>query len=176
LQPALLATLYVEKCPEKDRYVELIQSGNFYEFCNDLLSSPADFSKPGVRDKFKRRVFAYTLYNRNVVQSELRTAFTKHFPNLCSKIERVKRCHHSILPIRMMSLESSIVIDEVMIDLADHFPTAKFISVHDAVACTEDTLPQVETVMKRRFAAALGFVIPAKVKELGASGTRLRKA
>jgi hypothetical protein len=166
LQPALLATLYEKECPEKDRYVELVRSGRFYEFCNNLQSNPIDFMMPGMRDRFKRRVFKYCVYNKNVVPSELRAKFKAEFPVLSARMELIKRTNHAALPILMMKKEASVVIDGVLPELARRFPCDTIISIHDAIACSERIVSEVEEVMRRHFAKVLCFEVPAKTKRI----------
>jgi hypothetical protein len=156
-QPAIIASFYPSNSLEKEKYLNLILSGKFYEYCAALIGK--DISGPGERDAFKKPCLTQVFYHQigdSIENYEILKAFKKEFPELGEILREFKQGKtNDTLSMHMQKLESAIVINGV-IDYAIKYQIP-VLPVHDALFCRTCDLPIVQGLLNTAFKQAVGF-------------------
>ena len=173
-QPALHAILYPTNSEEKEKFVDIVSKGNFFQYLNQKLDKPHDLTNPAIKNSFKEEVFHKIFYGApwNQGKSALGATFRKEFSELDEQIRIAKKGTTNELPIRMQKLEGSIVINNVALGVAwvNQKEDMCLISIHDALLTTSDYVESVQQAMKDAFVGVLGFNVAVKVTRLTAPG------
>ncbi|MBL8815964.1 MAG: hypothetical protein JNL58_08025 [Planctomyces sp.] len=137
-----------------DSFIELVQSGGFYEF---LVVNLKNRSCPVfTRDDAKKRFLTDVLAKRGTYRSAVEDVFREHFPTVYNFIRSVNRdgAEHANLIRLLQRAESDLVIHTVAADLVVSRPEMFFMTLHDSIFATERDLPFVaeafEAAFKRR--------------------------
>jgi hypothetical protein len=155
MQPWMATLLYPENCLEKEEYIKLLKSGEFYE---KLASkSGYDFTAPEKRKPFKKRVMREVFFGKQIDKLphyKVWGVFSMDFPVL-SKILLKNRTECSRkFALRLQKMESDIVIGQVLNVLADKgIPS---LTVHDSIMCLNKDASLVTELMRHYFKAKIG--------------------
>jgi hypothetical protein len=155
-QPTLLATLYPEPCPERDRYLSFVQGGRFYENIAEWAG------KKWTRDEAKTEFFNQIAFGSYYCAAsyDLLVPFTKRFPQLAGQMAAIKKLGNTALPLRMQKLEATIAVDGTCGECArEGIPV---LPVHDSLICKKTDSARVEEIFARHWFATT--MIPASLK------------
>jgi len=144
-QPTLLATLYAEPCPERDRYLSFVQGGRFYETIAEWAG------KPWTRDEAKAEFFNQIAFGSYYCASkyDLLVPFSQTFPLLAAKMADIKQGGNTALPLQMQRLEAAIAIDGACGECARQ--GIKVLPVHDSLICKLADRASVEEIFARHW-------------------------
>ncbi|WP_276497913.1 hypothetical protein [Pontibacter litorisediminis] len=160
-QPLLLSLVlkhhYPGTMPEDvAKYIQLCETGQFYEHMMDLMGVPAcPVHREKIRKPFKEACFAHIFYCRYNphYQYEDAKAFKKAFPNCFKVIVQEKKGNYKNLSIKMQQAESELMIDRVVKHLADLGQNIFALSIHDSLVVTKGHADYVRQLMLDEFAA-----------------------
>lgn len=116
-QPTLLATLYPKNSKEREKYLNLIQSGQIYETIANALSV--------TRKEAKGLVYQYIFGGKSKRVAEW---FQLNFPELATIIEGMKEKE---LARDLQRKESDVIVLDLMLNSG-----IDCVSIHDGVRCT----------------------------------------
>lgn len=156
MQPSLAATLYGKNSKEKEKYLEMVDSG-FYKWVNSKLKQPKDLAVPWVNAGFKKQVFGQFFYGHEsvVMNSEVGKIFKQFFPEMYRIVMHKKLKAHNWLAKYLQHAEAVIVLGEVMPKLLyDNIPA---VTLHDCIITTENFAARVEKEMRTAFLQECGF-------------------
>lgn len=161
-QPLFHALLYPEDSEEKRRYLQLVESGKFWEEMNNLCRNPFDLSDEDEKGLLKETVFAQVFYSfhADAPKKELAVAFQARFPILWQEINRCKGIWfggNSGLPIEMQRIEADM-IKEALLLLPASVPV---ITIHDSIVTTLEHVPVVTQAIKQAFSESKAGLNPA---------------
>ena len=160
-QPLLLISFY-EGEPERERFKEAVESGQFYEMLNAGLEKPYGADK---RDKLKEKVYSQIFFDRKRENpSKLCKAFGGLFPVLYGKIEAIKHTDYRKVALRLQSAEAGIMLGRVVRHIAET-SQIPVLTIHDSILCFEEHKDYVKQLMENAFAETLGVRPKLKFKD-----------
>jgi len=125
------------------RFVELTETGEFYDFLMDGFS----FS----RKSMKKQFFAEVLYSKVAFSSPFNSKFKSLFPNVQKIIDYYKRDSHVDLALLLQKTEADIMIGQVCSKLHE-MGNIPFIPIHDSIMTTTSNVQVVKEVITDAFA------------------------
>ena len=134
---------------EVDRYVELCERGQFYDWMMEQFGIPRE-----KRDRFKRRVFKYVMFGRQERSrhSNEWKLFEKAFPHIARLIGEIKRQHgHSIVAHLLQHVESSLMINRVCRRLMEKHQEVPVVTIHDSILTTKKNVSLVRNIIQEEF-------------------------
>ncbi|MCE3278961.1 MAG: hypothetical protein K0S44_1152 [Bacteroidetes bacterium] len=150
--------------PDVNLYIELTKTGGFYEFLMRKFKV-----KESDRETFKKDFFARVFYSKLKGMEKYRYGklFKLHFPTVYKAIVWGKRSGHHLLPTKMQSIESNIVIQKVCARICKEHDNSEipfFIPAHDAIICFKEKLAYIEKIMLEEFTSNMGFTPTVRQK------------
>ncbi len=161
-QPLLLAALYDDGDSERERYLELVIKGEFYDVINSKLTVPYP---PEQRDRLKEKVFTQILFDRTrEKKSELLTIFLELFPHLYRKIVQIKTPDHCVLSHKLQRDEADIVVNRFV---GEVIQTTKIplLTVHDSVLVHPEYVDESVDMLSRAVFSKMGVRPKLKIKD-----------
>jgi len=154
-QPLLLYSLYPDKgADEARRYLELVESGKFYEVLQVLCDAPD-------REKFKKQFYSY-LFSPNYWQTKAGEVFKNHFPELAAVIYEMKKDEYNALALALQQLEADLVITAVVPILAQK--GIPIVTIHDSIATLPECVEEVKKVIQTECFRLYGIAPSIKEK------------
>jgi hypothetical protein len=159
-QPLLHAMLYPEECDEKTKYLGVVQAKSsikgFWAFMGDAAGVTCDLNDEKAKRKMKEQIFREVFYSfsqgKQGPKGPFAKAFQREFPLLWQQINAAKKGHgpkqSSGLAKAMMWTEASAVFEAINTLKEKPYP---LISIHDAIATTEDGVPDVIAALAAAF-------------------------
>lgn len=145
-QPSLLATLYRDDAvAERDRYLELVNSGRLYETIAELAAQ--DWDRKTAKLEFFKQI-AFSLAS-NWHKKPLYRPFQRDFPELVSRMSKIKARHRAALSLAMQRLESDIMIKGACGECRSR--GIRVLSVHDSLICRRDQADAVMDIVTRHW-------------------------
>lgn len=155
-QPLMLCVLLKEYYKEKTtpidvtKYIDDCQQGIFYE--SFAKSSGISLES---RKKFKEKLFADVFFGKNevCVRSKAYKSLLEHYPNIASFINEYKRKDYKSLAIALQRVESEIIIDDVIGNLASTYHPDDFfaLTIHDSITTVSGNADEVMSLMQDAF-------------------------
>lgn len=151
-QPLVFGTVLMKRFeggpPPADvrHYLDLVQSGRFYEFLMAEWGIPAEG-----RDDFKHKVYAHIFYCEGRPETKAARAFGGLFPNVYRVILEMKagnaRDAYKAFAQAMQRAESDLMIGGVAVRCMNEMPRTVLLTIHDSVVTTPDQADTVRSVM-----------------------------
>lgn len=158
-QPTLLSHLIKGYRNEWSKYVELLQTHDFY----DWISSETRTLGYN-REKCKKAIFSQMLFcdNKTSDRSAFFAKFKQHFPKLSREMRGIKITNYKRLAVLLQRVESKLIIDGVLKKFSqEEIPC---LTVHDAVLVKKSDLERAKAFMDQCLTDFLGFQPKLSVK------------
>lgn len=145
------------------RYIDKCSTGMFYE---DLMQ---EFDIPvSERNYFKKEFFGKIFFSQlhRKWEYDLAKKFRNIYPNVYKAVLWYKQKNHADLPIKLQSIESSIIINGVCAKItAENTPDSMpfFCSVHDCIVCLEENVGYIKKLLENELKTVMGFIPKVKV-------------
>ncbi|PJJ09589.1 hypothetical protein CLU83_2953 [Flavobacterium sp. 1] len=139
---------------ELDRYLELVCSGQFYEYMAKKVSCKhLNLKDALIRKKFKKSIFSGVLFDVNRAKlSKYELLFQEEFPTIFGVIRHMKAVEYNALAIMLQKMESKFIFDAVAkIDYEIGKGRAPLLTIHDSVVSTTENIYMVEQIMEQLF-------------------------
>lgn len=134
---------------EKDKYLEIVVSGKFYEFFMGKLNIPSE-----KRQDVKHKILAALFFDRNrIKESRYIRVFKEDFPEITKYIKREKAKYYKTFAILLQKTESKFVIEKVVAKFMKQFGESnEFIStIHDNIVVKTYMLDAARDIMEECF-------------------------
>jgi hypothetical protein len=143
----VLLRLYPRRLPDSvRRYIELCESGRFYE----ELMREAGFN--GDRDCFKPKVFTAVFFGEaHKMRGPIADAFRRMFPEPWEAILELKRENYRNAAWQMQRAESDLVLKRAARAFMRRHPDAPLLTVHDSIMTAEDYRGEAEAAIMAAF-------------------------
>jgi hypothetical protein len=149
------------------KYVNLVKSGEFYEYLAEEYKSKLGLEYAD-RKQVKSAVFQ-TLFTGNRFIGQQKAApkklFSELFPDVYDVFKVIKKKDKSLLPRLLQSIESYLIIDVICKRIGKELPKAPIYSIHDSIATTLEYKDKVEHIMLDEFKKSIGFEPKLSVEE-----------
>lgn len=146
---ATLLYSQIESRDERGRYISWLYQDDFYR---ELMSRDSRLKN---RDSVKLQFNAWLNGESRCVA--IRKIIATEFPILYSKIIQMQSKDRATLGRKLMSMESSIMIDGVLKKLWEADSNMSILSLHDAIYFTEECGQSVREKIENEFRARLGI-------------------
>lgn len=160
-QPFLFNKVLVEKFGNEKpadvlNYIELTSEGRFYSEIKKLIESADDIE---IKDplNFKVDFFGKVFFSSEKVNYKYRKVFAQHFPNVSACITESKKDNYKALAIELQKLESEIVINTILREIAQSKPDSFVLPIHDAVICEKQLFSYVKDLMLYKAEQVIGY-------------------
>lgn len=120
-----------------EKYIELCETGNLYKYLS------AKFGVENTSD-FKKEFFAKVFFSTERRKYKIRKMFDKLFPTVSKIVSFYKKTNYKNLAIELQRFESEVIISNVARNLID-LGVNEFITLHDAIFCTDELFDTVRT-------------------------------
>ena len=146
---------------ELKNYINLCQSGKFYEYIQNEIN--LNYKEKLERHNIKTIMFT-VLYSNNHVSDKYKRMFGQIFPTiykfLCKmkSLIKIKRSHR-ILPLLLQGIESFIWVESILPKL-DKL-NIKYLFIHDSVIVKEEDIERTELHIQEQF---FNFKLSPKIK------------
>jgi hypothetical protein len=161
-QPMLLSELYPVGSSEKEKYLELLVTGKFYETLDAQLGKPYG---PERRDELKRAVLTQVCFDKlRAEQGRLCKAFAAMFPELYAQIVQFKTPNHKALAQRLQRGEADIVIHDFVANVAQT-SGLPVLTIHDSVLTFPEHTNAVVVGLMRAVHRRVGVIPNIKDKD-----------
>ncbi|WP_242919666.1 hypothetical protein [Pontibacter liquoris] len=156
--------IWGEIVPEDvQKYIQLTGSRNFYRYIMDKCGVAAE-----QRDVFKQQVFGSIFYcSKWIAESEGNkpgSIFISSFPNVYRILNESKgNGGTNELPVRLMRLESEIILHDVCARTAQNVNDSFFVAtIHDGIVTTASRAQQVKLMIEEACRRRLGHIPTVK--------------
>lgn len=145
-------------------YIELTSEGRFYSEIMKLIES----EKHEIKDKenFKSDFFGKVFFSSEKINYKYRKIFAQHFPNVSACISESKKANYKDLAIKLQNIESDIVINNVLGEIAQKYPDSFVLPIHDALICSKDMFSIVQQLMLEKAEQIIGYTPTIKYELL----------
>src|SRR5690606_26269373 len=146
---------------EVDKYLEICNSGKFYEFFAEKCGYNLDLTDKKVRKEFKAKMFSEIFFNRNKTDlncTEL--AFKEHFPSIFNYIREIKKADHKTLARELQREESSFIFS-----LVEGFDF-EFYTIHDSIITNENNISCALSMFEKKFKEKYEYIPNLEVENL----------
>lgn len=146
---------------EVNKYLDICNSGKFYEFFADKCGYSLDLTDKKVRREFKTKVFTEIFFNRNKPDlncTEL--AFKEHFPSIFNYIRETKKTEHKTLSMQLQREESSFIFS-----LVEDF-NFEFYTIHDSIITNENNISYALSMFEKKFKEKYEYIPNLEVENL----------
>ncbi|MFY9309958.1 MAG: hypothetical protein WAQ28_12995 [Bacteroidia bacterium] len=159
-QPFLFIKYLVEKykdhLPEDVmNYIDITSRGVFYAEVMALIKEKGIAIKN--ESNFKYDFFKRVFFSKAQRNDKYRTAFADKFPNVYAVIADVKSGNYKTLSIELQKLEARIVINTILNEIAQKYPTSFVLPIHDALICEQEMSEIVKQLMIEKTKQIIGF-------------------
>ena len=161
-QPLLLSELYPHDSTEKEKFLEIVLSGNFYEILDAKLSKPYGSEH---RNELKQAVFTQIFFDKlRSRKGKLGELFSNLFPVLYAQIVKIKTPKHEVLAQRLQRAESDIVI-KTFVGEVMRTTRIPLLTIHDSVLTFPEHTTEVVSQLMRAVHARLAVIPNIKDKK-----------
>jgi hypothetical protein len=140
---------------EFQEYLDICQSGKFYENLSSLLYPGRPF------DRKKMKTLAFTIFfcdNRHSPkQRKLEEPFVNRFPTVYKIFSLLKKHDNAILSNILQCTESLIMVETVARKIGKQHPEIPIFTIHDSVATTEGNEKYVEQILRKEIRKITGL-------------------
>lgn len=164
-QPVFLAMVMKSRgVKDIQHYIDVVCSGNFYEYMAEVMGVETDLEDEDLRKSFKQKIFSGVLFDRNRKDlSKYEIAFQKSFPTVFKEIREMKKDDYRSVAISLQKMESKFIftcVDEI--DRQIGRGKAPLLTIHDSILSTDKYKFEVGRIMTEQFNKH--FSINPKVK------------
>jgi len=131
---------------ELEEYGRLVQNGELYETFGEFWTKETGEVK--TRQQIKEMI-CKIFYSKFHSFKKYKDVFEKMFPNIMAHIYYVNSVVHNTLAIQLQTMESHMVLDEIMFKLGEKKITP--FTIHDSFICADDELQEVLATIKDNF-------------------------
>lgn len=142
----LVKTLHKVDSQDINLYLELVNSGMFYEGISKILYPLADFDK----QKIKKMTFVVFFSNNRYIGqkgAQMKRDFQTYFPETYGIFKMIKRKNHAALAQLLQRIESFVVIENIVARISVERPELPIFTIHDSVVTTVGNEAYVESVI-----------------------------
>jgi hypothetical protein len=140
---------------EFEQYLELVQSGNFYEEMHKLLYPGEPFDRARMKETIFIMFFADNRHGPQL--RKLEAPFKAKFPHVYELFKLLKRKNKRILSHILQRTESKLMIEMVTRRIGDEHPEIPIFPIHDSVATYPEYADYVEGVIKEELKKLTGL-------------------
>lgn len=168
-QPLLLYTFYPKKTEEAVKYKELVESGLFYKTIIDYLKIEYNEETKTI---YKDLVWKWA-FDKKVYYSHecIDSFFIANFPELRQilikakeRISITERKPHSKVPIHLQKMESSVMVEELVIFCKTN--NINYLTIHDSVLCRKSDTEKIIQFITQKFQEKFDLTPNFDVKEI----------
>ncbi|MCZ7556001.1 MAG: hypothetical protein M5R41_06320 [Bacteroidia bacterium] len=153
LKSVLSAAKRFRKSGELESFQSKVQGGTLYQFLVDELR---ERKRVYTIEELKKKVFK-ALYSSTTTTSIVKSLFEESYPSLMQLLDSYKQFDHAHLSHILQRAEAFIVLDKTVGQIAEAFPDAVLLTVHDALLTTPDRVADVDRILKSVFEQYVGF-------------------
>lgn len=146
---------------ELDKYLELVCSGQFYEYLAKKTSGkPLNLKDYATRKKFKKSIFSGVLFDENRVElSKWDLLFQKEFPTIFAAVREIKAENYNTMAIMLQKMESTFIFNAVAVaDQEIGRGKAPLLTIHDSIVSTPEYIGMTQQIMKHLFEKEFGLL------------------
>ena len=149
MQPWMAIELYESDCPEKQEYLSLVQSAQFYDFF--AQKTEHDISTDKKRKNFKKRILREIYFGGLDKIGFYKTwrVFCGHFPILAEIILKHRERGKREFAMFLQRKESKIMIDGALNEIIDRGLSC--LTIHDSILCLRKDYLTVLSIMEKHF-------------------------
>ncbi len=139
-------------------YVEYVNSGEFYKKISQKLYPSRAFDKQAIKDMFYKLFFS----KNRVIQgykSKPKRDFRAHFPKVYEIFSIVKRKDYRTLAQLLQRIESTVMIQNAVVRIAEERPDLPIFTIHDSIATTVGNEDYVSTVIQEEALRLTGLKV-----------------
>ncbi len=136
-------------------YIELTSNGTFNTELKKIFKRENIEIKN--EDTFKLDFFKRVFFSKEKRADKFRTAFATEFPNVSAMITETKKNNYKALAIKLQKLEAQIVINTILHEIAEKYPTSFVLPIHDALICEQGISETVKQLMLEKTLQNVGF-------------------
>jgi hypothetical protein len=140
---------------EFEQYLDIVQSGRFYEEMHELLYPNEPFDRARMKETIFIMFFADNRHGPEL--RKLEAPFKAKFPTVYSIFSALKRKNKRILSHILQRTESKLIIEIVTRRIAAENPHIPLFTIHDSIATTEEHVEYVEGVIKEEMKKLTGL-------------------
>jgi hypothetical protein len=146
---------------ELERYGRIVANGELYEKFGEFWTKETGEVK--TRQQIKEMIFKI-FYSKFHSYKKYKDVFEKMFPNIMAHIYYLSSVANNALAIQLQTMESHIVLDEIMFKLGEKGITP--FTIHDSFICADDELEEVLATIKENFTTKYKIVPELHVNKL----------
>jgi hypothetical protein len=140
---------------EFKQYLELVQSGKFYEEMHKLLYPEESFDRARMKETMFIIFFADNRHGPKL--RKLEAPFRAKFPNVYNIFRALKRQNKRILSHILQRTESKLMIETVARRIGEEHPDMPIFPVHDSIATYPEHADYVEGVIMEEMKKLTGL-------------------
>ena len=129
------------------KYVDFVNSGEFYKKISEVIYPNKPFDKGAIK-KLVYSIFFSS--NRYLGQpgAEPKRDFKTHFPGVYSIFSLIKKNNHQALAVMLQRIESTIMVHNASLRISAEKPDLPIFTIHDSIATTVVYEAYVEQVIQ----------------------------
>lgn len=143
----LVKTLQKSDSQSIAEYVDIVNTGEFYQKVSEKLYPKADFMKP----KMKEMIFT-VFFSRNsfirLPEAKSKIDFRDNFPQIYEIFRILKVKNHRALAHILQRIESELIVQKVSKRISVERPELPIFTIHDSVATTVGNEDYVSSIIK----------------------------
>lgn len=137
-------------------YIEMVNSGAFYEKVSELLNPTAKFDKPSLKEMVFIMFFSKNT-SMKLPRAKFKRDFKACFPQTYDIFRRIKVKNHTALAHLLQRIESLIMIQNVAAKISKERPELPIFTIHDSVVTTIGNEGYVSTVIQEEVSRLTGL-------------------
>lgn len=154
----LVKTLQKTDNQKVTEYLDMVNTGNFYEKISAKLYPKAPF----VKQEMKEIIFT-VFFSRNsfirMPEAKSKIDFRDHFPEIYEIFKQIKVKNHRALAHILQRIESELIIQKVCKRISIEKPDLPIFTIHDSIATTVGNENYVSTIIKEEALKLTGLNI-----------------
>ena len=143
----LVKTIHKTDNQKVKEYVDMVNSGDFYEKIHEKLNTKEAFNK----QKIKEMIFTVFFSNNRFIgqpEAESKRAFRDSFPEVYQLFKQIKVTNHKALAHILQRIESELIIQNVTKRISVEKPDLPIFTIHDSVATTVENKKYVSSIIE----------------------------
>ncbi len=142
-------------CIDFCKYLELTQSGHFYEKVGEVLFPNQNVPRDEIKELTYIMFFSDNRHGPS--QRKMEQPFINEFPNVYKIFAILKRHNKAVLSHILQRTESLIVIESATRRIARERPQLPIFTIHDSIATTVGNEDYVENILKEEIKKVTGL-------------------
>ncbi|AUD00877.1 hypothetical protein [Spirosoma pollinicola] len=159
--PMLVKSTDDKQIPDILLYLDLVQSGKFYEYMQELTkrSQSQDKSKLSRKEikEMCMTVFFANPNDQNKYFKLQRDSFSSLFPTVYNIFNIIKSRQYNTLAILLQSIESELVLNKICTRITNERPDLPIFTIHDSICTTIGNEGYIEAIMNEELYNAVGM-------------------